>query len=798
MASPANLFMFAIFAAGLVSLTGLEREAWPTIPFNHIEVSIAYPGATPEEIEESIIAKVEEQVSSLDDVLAVKSMAAPGIASVRIEVKSGTDIPLAVDEIESAVDRIQSFPTGSERPQIAEMTSRQSIIRLVLYGDIPERSLKELAYQVEDELASLPTVSLTETSGVRNYEISIEVPLNRLRALGLTLDDVAAAIRRSSLDLSAGRIDTSDAQVRVRTLGQRYVQQDFEDIVVLGRSDGTAVRLGDIAEVRDDFQNVDLIVRHEGKPAAFVEVSRVEGEHVMDVANAVHAHVANVIAPSLPEGVEVDILNDESQVYAERANLLLKNGGLGLLLVLVSLALFLEIRLAVWVVVGLATSFVGTLAVMLLLGVALNTISLFVFVLAIGIIVDDAIVVAEHIHLERDRGTPGVVAAIRGARRIKIPLTFAVLTSVVAFTPVFFVPGGIGEIWRALPIMIIAMLLISLFESLLILPNHLSHLHGPEWVPANGFDRFFARTQGYIDRQLAVFLDGPLDRALRFATGQPAITIAGAVALLILSVSLLPAGIVTSTFADVVEGDFVTATLEMPDGTTAERTYAVARDLEAAGHRVIERFASDRPDDSPPLLSGVTLTVGRGTARRGRGTHCGPHPESRGQYRRRRVQTPGRAAAADHHRGNRAGVARGGRHPAPCARRRLQRPDHRPGKSRRSCSVAPRSGTSRRDCKLPGRQSPGNRGGLRRTLGSHPGRQRNPARGAARSAHARNHRGIAGPCRRAPRSSVRRSSAFKEAGTRCAYSCGCRRTSAIPLTTSNGTRSAPPMARKSR
>ncbi len=620
----ANLFMFAIFAAGLVSLTGLEREAWPTIPFNHIEVSIAYPGATPEEIEESIIAKVEEQVSSLDDVLAVKSMAAPGIASVRIEVKSGTDIPLAVDEIESAVDRIQSFPTGSERPQIAEMTSRQSIIRLVFYGDIPERSLKELAYQVEDELASLPTVSLTETSGVRNYEISIEVPLNRLRALGLTLDDVAAAIRRSSLDLSAGRIDTSDAQVRVRTLGQRYVQQDFEDIVVLGRSDGTAVRLGDIAEVRDDFQDVDLIVRHEGKPAAFVEVSRVEGEHVMDVANAVHAHVANVIAPSLPEGVEVDILNDESQVYAERANLLLKNGGLGLLLVLVSLALFLEIRLAVWVVVGLATSFVGTLAVMLLLGVALNTISLFVFVLAIGIIVDDAIVVAEHIHLERDRGTPGVVAAIRGARRIKIPLTFAVLTSVVAFTPVFFVPGGIGEIWRALPIMIIAMLLLSLFESLLILPNHLSHLHGPEWVPANGFDRFFARTQGYIDRQLAVFVDGPLDRALRFATGQPAITIAGAVALLILSVSLLPAGIVTSTFADVVEGDFVTATLEMPDGTTAERTYAVARDLVAAGHRVIERFASDRPDDSPPLLSGVTLTVGRGPRVEGGGLTADP------------------------------------------------------------------------------------------------------------------------------------------------------------------------------
>ncbi len=615
----ANLFVFAILAAGLVSLPGLERESWPTLAFNHIEVSIAYPGATPKEVEESIIAKVEEQVNSLDGVRAVKSMAAPGIASVRIEVKSGTDIPQALDEIESAVSRIQSLPLGARRPEITEMTSRQSIIRLVVYGDIAERSLKELAYQIEDQLETLSTVSLVQTSGVRDYEISIEVPLNRLRALGLTLDDIAAAVRRSSVDLSAGHIDTADEQVRIRSIGQRYVQRDFEEIVVLSRSDGTVVRLADIADVRDGFQNVDRIVRHEGKPAAFVEVYRVEGEHVLEVASAVHEHVTNVIVPSLPDGVKVDILNDESQTYAERVQLLLKNGGLGLMLVLVSLALFLEIRLAVWVVVGLVTSFVGVLAVMLALDVALNTISLFVFVLAIGIIVDDAIVVAEHIHLERKRGTSGLVAAIRGARRIKMPLTFAVLTSIVAFTPVFFVPGGIGEVWQALPIMIIAMLLISLFESLLILPNHLSRLHGPEWVPTGSVDRVVARVKGHVDRQLARFVDGPLDRALRFATDQPAIVIAGALGLLILSVSLLPAGIITSTFADVVEGDFATARLEMPDGTPARTTYEVAKELEAAGLKVIERLNDDRPDGAPPLLSGVTVTVGHGPRREGGG-----------------------------------------------------------------------------------------------------------------------------------------------------------------------------------
>ena len=608
----ANLLMFAFLAAGLVSVTGLERESWPVIPFNHIEVSMPYPGATPDEVEESIVVKIEEQVGSLDGVIAVKSVAAPGIASVRIEVKSGTDMQTAIADIESAVARIESFPGGAERAEIREMTSRQSIIRLVVHGDVSEHSLKELAYQIEDELASLPTVSLVETSGVRPYEISIEVPGHRLRALGLTLADIANAVRRGSLELSAGTIDTRDAQVRVRTLGQGYDQQDFEEIVVLGREDGTVVRLGDIAEVRDEFQDVDLIIRHQDQPAAFIEVSRVEGEHVMEVATAVHEHVANVIVPSLPPGVTVEILNDESQTYSERADLLLKNGGLGFLLVFVALALFLEIRLAIWVVVGLVTSFVGVMSVMLVLDVELNAISLLVFVLAIGIIVDDAIVVAEHIHLERMRGTPGVLAAIRGARRIKVPLTFAVLTSIAAFSPVLFLPGGIGEIWRALPIMVIGMLLISLAESVFIMPSHLSHMHGPDWVPRSRVDRFFARTQAYVDSRMNRFVEGPLDRALHFATGQPLVTLAGAVGLFIVTVSLLPAGIVSSSFADVVEGDFVTVTLEMPDGTPAERTYEVAGEIEAAGRRVIARLQSDGPRGAPPLLSSVTVTVGRG------------------------------------------------------------------------------------------------------------------------------------------------------------------------------------------
>ena len=609
----ANLLMWAIIAAGLVSLTGLDREAWPTTPFYHIEVSMAYPGATPEEIEESIVVKIEDQVSGLDDVKAVKSVAAPGIASVRVQMYSGTDMVQALNDIESAVNRIQSFPAGADRPSFWEMDNRMSLMRLIVYGDVPDRSLKESAYQIEDELTTLPSVSQVEVSGIRKYEISIEVPLHRLRALGLTLTDIANTIRRSSLNLSAGSIDTRESEVRIRTLGQNYDQQDFEEIVLLSRRDGTVVRLGDIASVRDGFQESDLIVRHQNHPAVFVEVFRADGEQVMDVATNVREHLENEVIPALPDGVGVTIWNDESQVYEERADLLIKNGILGLLLVLIALSLFLQIRLAIWVAVGLAVSGIGALAVMHAVGVSINEISLFSFVLAIGIVVDDAIVVAEHIQYERSRGTPGVTAAIRGVRRIKVPLTFAVLTSVVAFVPLLFIPGGIGDVWRALPIIMIAMLLVSLAESLFVLPNHLSHLHGPEWVPANAFDRFFARLQGRVDALLNRFVQGPLDRALQFAVDQPLVTMSGAVGMLVLSISLLPAGIVPTTLAADIEGDFATVVLEMPDGTTAPRTYEVAQELEAAGYRVIERLSSGRPEDAPPLLTGVTVTVGMGS-----------------------------------------------------------------------------------------------------------------------------------------------------------------------------------------
>ncbi len=625
-----NLLMFGIIALGLVSLSGLEREAWPTVSFNMIEVFIAYPGATPEEIEESIIVKIEEQIETLEDVKAIRSLAAPGVASVRIQWRTGTNISEAMDEVQAVVGQIQSFPASAERPQFREMDNRTSVVRLVLFGDATERALKELAYQVKNELKALPSVSLVEVSGTRDYEISIEVSLATLRALGLTLEDIAYAVRQSSLNLSAGSIDTRESEVRVRTIGQNYNQLDFEEVVIIALDDGTVVRLRDIATIRDEFQESNTIVRHQGMPAAFVEIYRGEGENVKTISEAVNEHIRDVILPSFPDDIGVTVWNDDSPVYAERVDLLVRNGFLGFILVFIALALFLEIRLAIWVILGLITSGLGALAVMLWLDISLNTQSLFAFVLAIGIIVDDAIVVAERVYSQRMTGLAGPVAAIRGTRRIKTALIFAVLTSIAAFTPLLFIPGGIGEVWFALPAVIIGMLVISLIEAFFILPRHLSHLPGPEWTPSNFVDKFLFRIRTHVSQGLSRFLQGPLNRALRFATDYPAIIMSGTLGLLVLCLSLVPAGVIPTTLTEVVEGDFVTATLEMPEGTPAERTFEVAMELEAAGKRVIERLDQERPEGAPSLLAGVIVVIGQGPRVEGGGLDPAPtmNPQS--------------------------------------------------------------------------------------------------------------------------------------------------------------------------
>ena len=615
----ANLLMFFILIAGFFSLTTLVQEVFPEISMDRVHISVPYPGATPDEIEESIVLKIEEQIEGVEGLKQIRSTVSEGGGSVVAEIERGADLSRFLDDIKAQIDRIQTFPAGAERPEVTEVTNRQSVIRLVVYGDVSERTLKEIAYRTEDALSTLPEVSYVETTGVREYEISIEVPLQRLRALGLTLRDISAAVRGGSLDLSAGSIDTREEEVRIRTTGQNYTQQDFEEIIVVSRTDGTVVRLGDIAAVRDGFRDVDLIGRYQGQPAAYVEVFRTADEKALEIVDAVEAHLEDELIPALPAGVGLEIWNNDADILQDRLGLLVKNGLLGLALVLLALALFLEIRLAFWVAVGIAVSFVGTFGVMALLGVSINLMSLFAFILAVGIVVDDAIVVGENIYAERERGNRGVVASIRGTRRITGPVIFAVLTTVVAFCPLFFIPSSIGSIVGEIPIIVISVLVFSLIESLLVLPNHLSHLPAPRGRASGRKPHAVNRIQSSVNSGLKWLISGPLDRSLRFATGRPGLVIAIGVGMIIISVAMIPAGIIRVDFMPSVEADLVTASLEMPEGTPVQRTSEVAERLESAGYQAIGRLAAGSGEDIEDLVTGVNVTIGEPARQSGPG-----------------------------------------------------------------------------------------------------------------------------------------------------------------------------------
>ena len=610
----ANVLMLFLVLAGFAAARNLVQEILPELSLDRVQILVVYPGATPGEIEESIVRKLEEQIRGVEGLDRLEATASEGFGSVIAQFSSGTDIDRAINEVKAEVDRIITFPEGAERPQVREITSRQNVIRLLVHGNAPERALKELAYDIEEGISSLPEVSLAEVSGARPYEVSIEVPTSRLRALGLTLEDVALAVRQGSMELSAGRLSTGDDEILVRTLGRNYDQGDFEDIIVLTRPDGTSVRLSEIATVRDGFADTDLSVRYNGRRAVGIDVYRASNEKVLEIAEAVREYLASEVLPALPPGVGVEVWKDDSVEVSGRLGLMIENALLGLALVLAALTLFLEVRLALWVAIGLAVSFIGTFLFMDFLGVSVNMFSLMALVLALGIVVDDAIVVGESVFTQRERGVGGIAAAIRGTRRVSAPVIFSVLTTVTAFAALLSAPGPQGELGRPIPLVVITVLLISLVESLLVLPNHLSHLPAPGASGEGWLSRRFSRIRGGVDVLLKRVVDGPLDRGLRLAVDQPSIVLASAAGLLVLTMAAVNAGVVPNQFLTPIEGEVVSANLEMPVGTPGERTSAVAAQLEAAGHRAVERISRERDADAEPLEVGVALTVGQPAA----------------------------------------------------------------------------------------------------------------------------------------------------------------------------------------
>ena len=609
----ANLLMVSIMALGLMSARSIKQEVFPEIEMDMITVSVPYLGATPSEVEEAVCVRVEEQIQGVDGIKKITSTANEGVGTVAAELERGADKRKALDDIKAEVDRIITFPEETEKPIINLVERKQQVIDLVIFGDASERALKILAEHVRDDLLATNQISYATVGGTRPFEISIEVSEANLRAYGLTLSQVTQAVRANSLDLPGGSVKTDAGEVLVRTKGQRYTGEEFAKIVVITATDGTQVSLDQIASIRDGFEDIDLATYLNGKPAAMVSVYRTGRQGVLDVTDLVKQYVQEK-QEQMPPGVELTTWYDRSEIYSSRMDLLLKNGAVGLVLVFLCLALALEIRLALWVSLGIGISFLGAFWIVPMFGVSLNMISMFAFIVSLGLVVDDAIVVGENIYAHREMGRKSQKASTLGTLEVSGPVTFAVLTTVMAFLPLAFVDGVMGKFMYNIPVVVIAVLLFSLVESLLILPAHLATIKQTAKAGTEQASRlsrsWYGRFKAAFDDRMHRFVEVTYQQTLRFALVNRGLVLAIATAIMLLTVGWYLGGHIKFTMMPVVDADNIVASLTLPQGTTIEEATKAAEQLETSLAAMVAEFENTRPDDAVSIVKNVSTTIG--------------------------------------------------------------------------------------------------------------------------------------------------------------------------------------------
>ena len=606
----ANLLMVFLLAAGLLMAFSIKQEVFPEFELDTVSISVPYPGASPEEVEKGVILALEEEVRGIDGVKEVRSQASEGAGTVTIELLRGAEGNKALQDVKNAVDRITTFPEETERPTVSLLTTRNEVITMAIHGDQSEKVIRELADRIRDDLLGDKRITYAELSGVRPLEISVEVPEEKLRAYGLTLGGVADRIRAASVELPGGALKTSAGEILVRVAERRDWGREFARLPIIARADGTRVLLEDIATVTDGFADTDQESFYNGERAAMIKVYRVGDQTPIEVADAVFEHMRK-LELQVPEGISLSVLDDRSDIYRQRMNLLLKNAMMGLGLVLLLLGLFLEIRLAFWVTMGIPISFLGAFLFLPAVDVTINMISMFAFIISLGIVVDDAIVVGENIYTNRQAGMPFIQAAIRGVREVATPVVFSVLTNMVAFMPMLFVPGFIGKIFRVIPIVVVSVFAVSLVEALFILPAHLGHARSAR--TRGTFARLHDMQQA-VGRSLERFIAGVYRPFLDFALRNRYVVLAIAVALLAIVVGYIRGGhIGVRSFPD-VEGDIVTANLVMPYGTPVQTTREVKERMVSGARAIADRYEQRT---GRKLIVGIFSQVGSASARRG-------------------------------------------------------------------------------------------------------------------------------------------------------------------------------------
>lgn len=586
----ANLLAIIFCVGGIFVALSIKLELFPQFTLDTVVISVPYPGAAPEDVEEGICLRIEEEIQDLQGIDKVTSTAAEGLGVVVAEVQRGYSTERLLDRIKTRVDAIDNFPEEAEEPVIEQPDIERDTITIAIYGDLSEKSLKALGERVRDEITLLPGVSSAEVTGVRDFEISIELSEARLREFGLTFADVSAILRSSSLDLPGGSIRAEQGQILLRSNTLAKDDKAIGDIILLSQPDGGIVRVRDVATLVDGFTIDPLLTRFNGKRAAMVRVFEVGDQNPLNISRQIRDYVA-AEKLQLPEGVEIDVWRDFSIYLRDRLNLLINNGVIGFLLVLAVLALFLRPLLALFVSIGIPISFLATILIMPSLGLTINLVTLFGFILVLGIVVDDAIVVGESVFSDFQKNGPGVDSAIRGTHRVSIPVTFAVLTTVVAFCPIFLVPGTMGKLFYGIPAVVIPTLLFSLVQSKLVLPYHLSLCRvGQRERKEIGRLR---KIQLLIADSLEGFIDNVYRPLLKVALSWRYLTTAIFIATLLFTVGLLGSGWVRSIFLAPVPSDYIVALMNMPDGAPYTMTEANVARLNKALQEVREELKEE-------------------------------------------------------------------------------------------------------------------------------------------------------------------------------------------------------------
>jgi len=580
----AHLIMFLLLGGGAWTAITMQKEVDPEFALDTVDVRVAYPGAAPAEVEQGILLPVEEAARGVPGIKEIRSTAREGSGSVQFELVSGVDRIKAYQDIDQAVAQIRTFPDEVEKPDVSLRTRQREVMSLGLYGPVDVWALRQLAEQVRDQLLNQPEITQVELGNVPDYVTHVEIPLEQLREYGLTLGEVANIIEQSSRDVAAGSIDTSAGEILLRVNERKLWSEQLRDVVVVSGATGGPVLLRDIARVYDGFEEEGFHSQFNRQPSVELEVYRVGTQSPLEIVEAVD-RVWSTLEDTLPPGVQMRIDNNSAEDFGDRLNLLLKNGALAVIIILVILSLFLEVRLSFWIMMGMAISFVGSFLVLPMADISINMISMFGFLVALGIVVDDAIVVGENTYAYRQLGMSRVEAAVVGAQEVARPVTFSILTNVVAFLPVLFLPGVTGNYWWALPAVVITVLLFSLAEALFILPAHLGHvgkrsrgavadeLHGWHTAVSRGFSH-------WIDTRYRPFLDLCLRHRY--------VTLTASLVVLVVTSGYALSDHMGMVLMPEMAADEIEAGVSLPVGTTRDQAAAVADRITEASYRMFE------------------------------------------------------------------------------------------------------------------------------------------------------------------------------------------------------------------